>query len=594
MKLLKKFASIDRYWWWLLFLFFVSSWSAFNPHLFRVHDYVHGARIAEMSRALLDGHFPVRWTENFGFGYGMPLFEFYAPLPYYIGSLIYICTNNLVLSVQVLFLIPNILSIIFAYKLGQDLFNKKSGLILATAFTLAPYRAVNLFVRGAISESWGIAFMPMILWAAYNLAVGGKKQETKYAIWLVAGWVGLYLSHNLSTLMFAPISLLWIGYWVFVSKKFKLKSTLVRFAQLLKYFAYSLGLAAFYLFPALIEKDFTQISSILGGYFHYSHHFLYIRQFFKPNWQYGGSAWGPDDQISFFLGYGQLILLFALGFWMLSQAWMIWTKEKNIKKCVLHCLESLSLPIFSGIILAGALFMTLLKSKFIWDYVPLVSFIQFPWRFLAVAITFLAVLNAYLINKFPSRKYMAYFLWGSLFVISLNAFYFHPEKFLDTADTFYYSSPERIRTQMSEILPDYIPTDLRIAQLLSKDENIQQVGLAANESGAVVNEASDEYAVWSEEVNQTQQKLINGKTLSDGQVIFNVASYPGWQAEINGQPVETKVTNEGLIAVDVPAGENQIGIFFGYTKVRLISDLVSLATITYLFYLAIDIKDFKL
>jgi hypothetical protein len=40
----------------------------------------------EMERSLQRFEFPVRWSANFGFGYGMPLFNFYAPLPYYLGQ----------------------------------------------------------------------------------------------------------------------------------------------------------------------------------------------------------------------------------------------------------------------------------------------------------------------------------------------------------------------------------------------------------------------------------------------------------------------------------------------------------------------------
>ncbi|MFH2118621.1 MAG: hypothetical protein ABII10_02715, partial [Candidatus Paceibacterota bacterium] len=52
----------------LILIFLASSWSLFSPKFFRIHDYTHAGRIAEMARALSDGHFPVRWTQNFGFG----------------------------------------------------------------------------------------------------------------------------------------------------------------------------------------------------------------------------------------------------------------------------------------------------------------------------------------------------------------------------------------------------------------------------------------------------------------------------------------------------------------------------------------------
>src|SRR5258706_14692287 len=61
--------------------------SILGPSFFRPHDYTHAARLVEMQRSLQAGELPVRWSRNFGFGYGMPLFNFYAPLPYYFGQL---------------------------------------------------------------------------------------------------------------------------------------------------------------------------------------------------------------------------------------------------------------------------------------------------------------------------------------------------------------------------------------------------------------------------------------------------------------------------------------------------------------------------
>ena len=43
----------------------------FRAEFFHMHDFTHVARLAEMHRALSEGHFPVRWSRNFGWGYGM-------------------------------------------------------------------------------------------------------------------------------------------------------------------------------------------------------------------------------------------------------------------------------------------------------------------------------------------------------------------------------------------------------------------------------------------------------------------------------------------------------------------------------------------
>src|SRR5690606_25347050 len=110
-----------------------TSWALFRPGFFRVHDYVHAARIAEITRAVSEGHFPVRWSANFGYGYGMPLFEFYAPLPYYFGAFWYWLGADVILVLKSLWLVTSVVTIYGAYLLGRQLYGRTGGLVVAAA-----------------------------------------------------------------------------------------------------------------------------------------------------------------------------------------------------------------------------------------------------------------------------------------------------------------------------------------------------------------------------------------------------------------------------------------------------------------------------
>ena len=105
----------------LVLVFLASSWVLFQPGFFRAHDYIHATRIVEMTTALNEGHFPVRWSKNLGYGYGMPLFEFYAPLPYLVGAGFYWLGLSAVFSVKLIFFLSSLLTLIGAYKLGAKL-----------------------------------------------------------------------------------------------------------------------------------------------------------------------------------------------------------------------------------------------------------------------------------------------------------------------------------------------------------------------------------------------------------------------------------------------------------------------------------------
>ena len=191
----------------ILILFIAAtSWSLLHPQLFRVHDFIHAARVAEMARGISDGQIPVRWSANFAYGYGMPLFEFYSPLPYAVGALLLLARIPLDIVVRLLFLIPSVMSVIIAYKLGKLWFAEPTALLFAGVVALAPYRALNLYVRGAVAESWGMTFMLLTMYGMSGL-VWKKKNSIVY---IVLGLVGLVLSHNLSVLVAFPVLAIWI------------------------------------------------------------------------------------------------------------------------------------------------------------------------------------------------------------------------------------------------------------------------------------------------------------------------------------------------------------------------------------------------
>jgi len=361
----------------LFFIFLASSYSVLHESFFRGHDFTHASRIAEMSRALDEGQFPVRWSGNFGYGFGMPLFNFYAPLPYFIGAIFCKLGCSVVTSIKILYLLVNAITLLGAYFLGRKLLGRWGGLLLAAAYTLAPYRSVNLFVREALSETFAMAFLPLVLFAIIAFT---KEQRKKYLFILFISLFAILLSHNLTALIFIPLAAVFTFIYLLHQKKMKLLWPLA--AQFLLAGAAS----AFYVVPALLEKDLTVINTIFSGYFHYSNHFLYIRQFFQDRWQYEGSVWGPDDGISFFLGKGQLLGLLCLG---LFCAFHLYKNFKKFRKSHLFFLILLF-----GFFTLFALFMSLMKSQFIWDNLAILQFIQFPWRFLSVAVFFIAILLA--------------------------------------------------------------------------------------------------------------------------------------------------------------------------------------------------------
>jgi hypothetical protein len=549
----------------ILFIIFVAgSWSLFSDSAFQVHDYTHVARFAEMARAIQEHHFPPRWSGNFGFGYGMPLYEFYAPLPYYIGGALHLLGVTSFSGVKILYLLTTGLTVWGAFLLGRRYFFNSGGLLVAALVTLAPYRALNLFVRGALSEAFGIM---AIIWVLYFVDKFLEKSDLKNWLKLVFWLAVLFLSHNLITLVGLPfVGLFFIG--LVLIKALNGQRSKSEIKQMTGIVLKTLGavisatlMCAYYLLPAFLEKDFTRVSSqVITSYFDYQLHFLYVRQFFTNNWGYGGSEWGPDDPISFFLGWGQL---FALALTLIFIALKLLSKKKVLIP------PSLQKVLFFGGLTLVCIFFTNHRSVAIWQSVPLMSYLQFPWRFLSLAIIFTGIFGTgVLLILRPIPRFIAF---TSLLIITLgNAIYFKPFIILDKEDGLYYSDKNKIRQTMSMILPDYIPIQMNPRWLEDNPASDQPIVCGDEWS------CDFDYQVVTD---KGHEKKIKTSFKIDSTITWAISDFPGWTTTIDGKEVAKTIDKAGFISTKVPAGEHEVGVKFASTKLRAVSDTISLVSV---------------
>jgi hypothetical protein len=542
----------------LILIFLTSSYYLLQSGFFYVHDFPIAARIAEMAGAISSGHFPVRWSANFGYGFGMPLFNFYAPLPYALAALLYFLNINLINLIKIFYLLINFLTLWGSFKLGKRLAGVSAGLALALLFTLAPYRALLLFVRGALSEAFALAFFPWAMLALVNL-IKNKGQLAQNHLLLFLSLLAIVLSHNLSALIFIPLLLI-----------FALLLAGKKIWSILLTFILAALTSSFYILPAFFEKDLTRVAAIFTDYFDYRLQFVYIRQLFWDNWGYGGSSWGVEDHISFFLGYGQYLSLFILAFLLIKNFYLA-IKKEEFKKILKKRGLKITL-IFTGLFLLS-LFLSLQKSQFFWSLLPVLSYLQFPWRWLGPASFFLAVAfsaSLFLIKK-PLVRYLLVLI---ILIFGLSNFrYFRGKQIIDQPSNFYTGDTTLIASDISQTLPDYIPIQMAKQKTLQDfNKNYPQplVWLEGEDVEVTVLDAQllkkqTHRQIWS--LNLEQDQLVN----------FKLANFSGWQAKVNGQ--KTKIFSNprlGNIQLELAAGENEIELWFGESQLRLIADYLSL------------------
>jgi len=185
----------------LVLILILSFWAVkpfFVSGFFPIHDDTQIARVFEMGKVLQNGVFPVRVVPDLGYGYGYPIFNFYAPLAYYVGAAFMFLGFDALVAAKIMMALGIILAGIFMYFLAREFFGEFGGIASGLFYLYAPYHAVDIYVRGDVAEFWAYAFIPLAFLGFYkrNILLG------------TIGFAGLILSHNLTAMMITPFLLI--------------------------------------------------------------------------------------------------------------------------------------------------------------------------------------------------------------------------------------------------------------------------------------------------------------------------------------------------------------------------------------------------
>lgn len=531
-------------------------WPLFAGDYFTHHDDVQVIRLFEMDKCVKDFQIPCRWVPDLGGLYGYPIFNYYAPLPYYFGELIYLFSNNLIFSVKVMFAVSFLGSYIFMYLLGTKLWGKMGGSLAAVFFEFAPYHAVDFYVRGAMGEMWALMFFPALFWALVKL-----EEKTNIIYLLIVGIFifALLTSHNLSAMIFLPLSIIWAAILFF--KKRNQRFILFSLSAL----TIGMVLSAFYILPAYVEKNLVHLETTVQGYFSYTEHFKGFKKLFlERSWGWGSSIrevpGGEKDGLSFQIGWVHL-----LGWLMaLVGAVALWRKSKWLTASFLF---------FSAVILLSV-FMINPRSEFIWRVVEPLKYLQFPWRFLILVIFFISVASGAIFTlNFKYKKLCWYLLIVA--VVSFNFSYFRPERFIQTNDQKLLSGEDfdrQIKRSIFDYLPIYAkepPAELakQRYQILTGDSQISNFKEGTN---------------W-----------ISFNATTNTHTIIRLSQYyfPNWKIFIDGKEtvVEYKNNSLGLMTIILGKGNYEIKAKLYNTQIRSIGNLLTLAglvTFVILFFIS--------
>lgn len=158
------------------------------------------AWLAEFSDTLFSGVIYPRWLPGMNAGLGGADFYFYGPMPFYIGAPFTLIASEK-MAVVLLSWGMCLLSGLAMYRFARAHVGLHGGTLAAILYMIAPYHLIlAVMTRNVIGEQAAFIFMPLTLAFADLL---GKSPRAM--IWLALAFAGLAYSHLATTLLFAPL-----------------------------------------------------------------------------------------------------------------------------------------------------------------------------------------------------------------------------------------------------------------------------------------------------------------------------------------------------------------------------------------------------
>lgn len=494
-------------------------------------DIVNYLIIAQQTAAnFREGLFFPAWAGGFNAGYGSPLLMFFPPLTGAINAIPILFGIPAIIGVCSMALVAHYLSGAAFYGWLRAAGVGSVALPAAIVYATAPYRLVNLYLRSALAEHWAFIWPPLILWIASDPRLRAVPRMALLSLAVAA----LLLTNTPLAVLFGIGLAAWFG----VSQGLRgLRPQILVGAGL------GFAVASFTLVPQALAASFLNLDLCFGP---------------------AATRLRPSANTLFAAGFerGNLNTFFSLTllatFFIAVSAYVLLPPHKKRGATERGLLAASILCVL----------VTLGPAGPVWDVLPIVSRLQFPWRITAL----LTLLAAATVTSLKHRQ-----AW---LVAALTAALSIPFASWDrTVPRSVFSAPEPPVHPAGTVLPDpHTAWEASSGGWYWRHDNLVELclvplsmtgfffdefrGAASSRLDAlrhrpatVVGDPAAAIRVleWGQTEREVEVESDRGGTL-----VWRIIWFPGMRVAIDGFPIEIfDDSPTGLIAHGLPPGSHR-------------------------------------
>ncbi len=518
---------------------------------FSGHDFeFHLASWMEVARQWHEGVLYPRWAPGAHYGFGEPRFIFYPPISWILGATLGIFLPWAAVP-GVFAWLSLTLAGISTYRLVREWLPPGAALWAAGLYVTNPYSLLVVYHRSSFAELLASALYPLALLytlrAARPAAEGSDRDVLRLALVVAAIWLT-----NAPAAVITCYSVAFL--LVIAALRRKSFEALWRGS-----IAVALGtaLCGFYLLPARYEQKWVHIEdALVNG--------------LRPEDNFPFTIWLNAKHQYFDLLLSSLAMLeLLLAVFLFSAAWLALRRSSRDQAAAPGPrLNEAFFPLLCLGLVAGMLLLH--PTLPLWERLPLLKFVQFPWRLLYVLN--LAMALAVVTALAPRRARHSWKILVLVFWLFMNSISLYLPPW-ETTDIRQFAAAIDSGAGY-ESTEEYVPSDASFEQL---EPGIPDVAPADPETppGRIR---------WVVEEWRAEEKRVAVESPEPQRLALRLLSFPAWQVEVNGQRVETEpdpVT--GQIVVPVPEGHSLVRVHFARTADRTAGAVISACAIAVLF-----------